>query len=163
MLRSLITTLVVVALAVHIQAAHAQTPQQWVEWGDRVHGGFGSLIAYGLRIGLDAMERLGAQRRELIIHYTDGPQTPCPCVVDGIAIAVSASLGQRTLSLDPNRTPPGMLGEVTITHKKSGRKLTYVLPQSALPLMQAINRDEKGVGRYEAVMKLDAALLYRVE
>jgi len=161
--RSLINFLVALALAFQVQAAHAQTPQQWVEWGDRVHGGFGSLIAYGIRIGLDAMERLGAKRRELVVHYTDGPQTPCPCVVDGIAIAVSASLGQRTLSLDPNRTAPGLLGKVTITDKKSGRKLTYELPQSALPLMQTINRDEKGVGRYEAVMKLDAALLYRVE
>lgn len=163
MQRLLKKMLVVLVLTAHIQSANAQTPQQWVEWGDRVHGGFGSLIAYGIRVGLDAMNRLGAERRELVVEYTDGPQTPCACVLDGIAIAVSASLGQRTLTLDPNRTAPGLLAKVTITHKKSGRKLTYVLPQSALPLMQAINRDEKGVGRFEAVMKLDAGLLYRAE
>jgi hypothetical protein len=163
MYRSLITALFACALSLHISSSFGQTPQQWVEWGDRVHGGFGSLIAYGIRIGLDAMQRLGAERRELIVHYTDGPQSPCPCVLDGIAIAVSAGLGQRTLTLDSGRTPAGMLGEVTITHRKSGRKLTYRLPQSALPLMQAINCDEKGVGRFEAVMKIDAAALYRVE
>jgi len=34
---------------------------------------------------------------------------------------------------------------------------------AVLPLMQAIHRDEKGVGRFEAVMKIDAASLYRFE
>jgi len=51
---------------------------------------------------------------------------------------------------------------VTFTHKPTGRKLTYELPQSVLPAMQAINRDTTGIGRYEAVMKLDAASLFRV-
>jgi formylmethanofuran dehydrogenase subunit E len=163
MRRSLVGILFILVLTACFQSARAQTPQQWVEWGDRVHGGFGSLIAYGIRIGLDSMQRLGAQRRELIVEYTDGPQSPCPCVLDGIAIAVSASLGQRTLTLDQGRTPAGLLGEVTITNRKTGRKVTYRLPQSALPLMQAINRDEKGVGRFEAVMKIDASALYSVQ
>jgi len=153
----------VLLLFLSLQNANAQTPQQWVEWGDRVHGGFGSLIAYGIRIGLDAMERLEADRRELEVVYTDGPQSPCPCVVDGIAIAVSASPGQRTLSVEPDRTAADELGRIRFTHKVSGRKLTYVLPQSALPLMNAINRDETGIGRLEAVMKLEAGLLYQVE
>ncbi len=154
---------IVLALFFSVQNANAQSPQQWVEWGDRVHGGFGSLIAYGIRIGLDAMERLDADRRELDVVYTDGPQSPCPCIVDGIAIAVSASVGQRTLSIDPERTAEGELGRVQFTHRESGRKLTYVLAQSAMPLMEAINRDEVGVDRFEAVMKLESGLLYQVE
>lgn len=149
-------------LALMAQGAHAQSPQQWVEWGDRLHGGFGSLIALGIRVGLDAMQRLGAERRELSVHYMDGPQTPCPCVIDGIAIAVSASPGQRTLSLDAERTSPDLLARVAFVHRPSGRKLTYELPLTALPLMQAINRDAKGVERYEAVMRLEAASLFRV-
>jgi formylmethanofuran dehydrogenase subunit E len=75
----------------------------------------------GIRIGLGAMQRLGAERRELLVSYTDGPESPCACVLDGVAIAVSASLGRRTLTLDPGRTATGWLGRVTITHKKSGR------------------------------------------
>jgi formylmethanofuran dehydrogenase subunit E len=149
-------------LALAAYPARAQTPEQWVEWGDRVHGGFGSLIALGIRVGLDAMQRLGAERRELSVRYFDGPQTPCPCVVDGIAIAVSASLGQRTLALDAERTPPGLLARVTFVHKQSGRTLTYELPQSILPAMQMINRDEQGVGRLAAVMKLEPSTLFRV-
>ncbi len=162
MMKRLRQLTVVAVLALTAQAARAQTPEQWVEWGDRVHGGFGSLIALGIRVGLDAMERLGADRRQLSVHYIDGPQTPCPCVLDGIAIAVSASLGQRTLSLDSERAPPGLLARVTFIHKQSGRKLTYELPQTVLPVMQTINRDDKGVGRYEAVMKLESTSLFRV-
>jgi formylmethanofuran dehydrogenase subunit E len=155
--------LAALALAIAVQAAHAQTPEQWVEWGDRVHGGFGSLIALGIRVGLDAMGRLGAARREVSVHYVDGPQTPCPCAIDGIAIAVSASTGQRTLVLDPDRTEAGLLARVTFTHKPSGRTVMYEIPQSVLPAMQAVNRDATtGLARYEAVMKLDSASLYRV-
>jgi len=43
-----------IVLALTAPAAHAQTPEQWVQWGERVHGGFGSLIALGIRVGLDA-------------------------------------------------------------------------------------------------------------
>jgi formylmethanofuran dehydrogenase subunit E len=150
------------ALALTVPAARAQTPEQWVEWGDRVHGGFGSLIALGVRVGQDAMQRLGAERRQLAVHYVDGPQTPCACVLDGIAIAVSASPGQRTLSLDAGRTAPGLLARVTFTHKPSGRTLVYELPQTVLPAMQKINQETTGVGRYEAVMRLDSVALFRV-
>lgn len=61
------------------------------------------------------------------------------------------------------RTAPGLLGRVTFTYKKTGRSVTYELPQAALPLMQTINQEEKGVGRYHAVMNLDANLLYRID
>jgi hypothetical protein len=149
-------------LALGSVAVPAQTPEQWVDWGDRVHGGFGSLIALGIRIGTDALQRMNVERRQLSVRYADGPQTACPCVIDGIAIAVSASLGQSTLSLDRERTAPGLLARVTFTDKASGRTLVYEVPASVLPVMQAINRDEKGVGRYEAVMRLDPATLFRV-
>ena len=32
----------------------AETPQEWITLGARVHGGFGSFIPVGIRIGLDA-------------------------------------------------------------------------------------------------------------
>lgn len=160
---TLLRQLVLIAvLAVTTQAPRAQTPQQWVEWGDRLHGGFGSLVALGIRVGRDAMERLGSERRQLSVHYVDGPQSPCACALDGIALAVSASPGQRTLVLDPERGATGLLARVTFRHRPSGRQLTYEVPQTVLPLMQMINQQATGVGRYEAVMGLDAAMLFRV-
>ena len=46
--------------------ARAETPEEWVKLGARVHGGFGSFIPVGIRIGEDAMKRLNAQPRELV-------------------------------------------------------------------------------------------------
>jgi hypothetical protein len=39
---------------------HAETPDEWVALGARVHGGFGGFIPLGIRIGLDALDRLHA-------------------------------------------------------------------------------------------------------
>ena len=39
-------------------SARAETPEEWVQLGTRVHGFFGGFVAAGIRIGLDAMERL---------------------------------------------------------------------------------------------------------
>ena len=36
-------------------SAHAETKQEWITLGARVHGGFGPFIPVGIRIGLDAM------------------------------------------------------------------------------------------------------------
>lgn len=47
------------------QSRSTETPDQWVELGRRVHGGFGSYIALGIRIGLDAMQRLNVTPRTL--------------------------------------------------------------------------------------------------
>ena len=115
--------------------AHAQSDAQWTEWGARVHGGFGSLIAYGVVIGQDALQRLHAQRRELSVHYVDGPQTPCACVLDGVSVAVSASLGQRTLVLDEQRAEPGVLARIRFTRRDNGATVEYELPQAMLARM----------------------------
>lgn len=55
-------------------------------------------MAYGVRIGTVALVRLVASRRPIKVECQDGPAAPCACVLDGIAIAVSARLGQRTLA-----------------------------------------------------------------
>ena len=42
-------------------AARAETPEQSGELLTRVHGGFGSFLSAGIRIGEDAMQRLDAK------------------------------------------------------------------------------------------------------
>ena len=65
----------------------------------RVHGGFGSFLPVGIRIGEDAMKRLDAKPRELSVMFYQGEGTPCPCAADGVGLAVYASPGQGTLRL----------------------------------------------------------------
>ena len=38
-------------------SASAETPDEWVALGTRVHGGFGAFIPLGIKIGEDAVER----------------------------------------------------------------------------------------------------------
>jgi hypothetical protein len=53
-------------------AVHAETPEEWVKLLGRVHGGFGSSLPVGIRIGEDAMQKLKAQPRELSVIYYAG-------------------------------------------------------------------------------------------
>lgn len=46
-------------------SARAETPEELVTLGARVHGAFGAYIPVGIRIGLDALQRLDAKPREV--------------------------------------------------------------------------------------------------
>ena len=86
--------------------ADAETPEEWITLGARVHGGFGAFIPLGIKIGLDAVDRLHAKPRELTVLYYDSDSSPCACFADGIALATYASVGQRTLVIEPEKAPP---------------------------------------------------------
>lgn len=150
------------ALLWGLAPAQAQSDAEWTDWGARVHGGFGSLIAYGVVVGQDALQRLHAQRRELSVHYVDGPQTPCACVLDGVAIAVTASLGQRTLVLDEQRAEAGVLARIRFTRRDNGAALEYVLPQAMLARMVAINQEVPPARRLAVVRRLPVHDLFQV-
>lgn len=141
--------------------ARAETPEQWVTLGARVHGAFGSFIPVGIRIGLDALQRLDAKPRGVTVVYYSGPKSPCPCPADGIAIATMASVGQNTLHVAPEKAPEDMMGVAVIRSKATGAGLKYSIPASWLPKLIAINKEYDPIGRYNAVM--NAADLFSVE
>jgi len=110
--------------------ARSETAQEWIALGTRVHGGFGSFIPVGIRIGEDALRRLGVARREVSMVDSSGPNAPCPSVADGIAIATEASVGQGTLQVMPETSPPGTFGLAVIRDKRSGKSWRYTIPAS---------------------------------
>jgi FmdE, Molybdenum formylmethanofuran dehydrogenase operon len=111
----------------------------WIERGAQAHGGFGSLIALGIRIGEDAMKQLLAERRELDVTYFNGKIAPCPCLVDGISVISMASLGQGTLRISPEPAADGLFGRVVFKHRKTGAAVEYTIPDTVAPLMQSAN------------------------
>jgi formylmethanofuran dehydrogenase subunit E len=143
--------------------AGAQSPEDWIRLGESVHGGFGTLIPLGIRIGLDARERLGAAPRELDVTYYDGEGTPCPCVVDGILIATRASPGQGTLRVAAEKAPAGFKGEALIRHRKTGKALRYRIPAAAYGEVLSWNKGRTPRERYDAVMRAAASSLFIVE
>ena len=133
-------------------AAVAETPEEWVALGARVHGGFGAFIPVGIRIGLDALKRLDARPREVSVVFFDGEKTPCPCIADGIMLATTASPGQGTLQIAPEKAPPGLMGVAIIRHRKTGKTVRYEIPAELGPKLLEWNKAFEPLGRYEAVM-----------
>jgi len=142
-------------------AASAETPDEWVALGARVHGGFGSFIPLGIKIGLDATKRLNAKPRELTVLYYDSDKSPCACFADGIAIATYASVGQRTLKIAPEKAPDGAAAVVVIRRGQGGAGFKYTIQLSALANLASMNKDLDPRGRYDAVMAADG--LYQAE
>ena len=141
--------------------ARAETPEEWVKLGARVHGGFGSFIPVGIRIGLDALKRLEAEPRGITVVYYSGAKAPCPCPADGIAIATMASAGQGTLHVSPDKAPESALGVAEIRSKATGAGVRYTIAASWIPKLIAMNKEYDPLGGYNAVM--DAADLFDVE
>ena len=142
--------------------ARAETPSEWVALLTRVHGGFGSFLPVGIRIGEDAMKRLGAKPRELSVVFYQGEGTPCPCAADGVGLATYASTGQGSLQIASEKSAPGTFAVVVIRPRKGGDGLRYTVPMSMMPKLGQINASiQDPLGRYDAVMAI--ADLYSVE
>lgn len=137
-------------------AAQAETAEEWISLGARVHGGFGSYIPVGIRIGLDALERLNAKTREVAVIYYDSDKAPCACFADGIAIATVASVGQRTLEIASEKAPAGTLALIIIRHKRTGEAVKYTVDEKWREKLAEWNRTLDARGRYDAVMMADA-------
>jgi len=135
--------------------ARAETPEEWVRLLTRVHGGFGSFLPVGIRIGEDAMKRLNANPRELSVTFYQGDGVPCPCPADGVMLAVGASPGQGTLQVAAEKSPPGTFAVVLIRPRQGGDGLKYTVPISFMPKLGQINSTiQDPLARYKAVMAL---------
>jgi hypothetical protein len=159
----MIAKLAVLALSLVLcpLAAHSETPDEWVTLGARVHGGFGSFIPLGIKIGLDAAQRLKAEPRTLSVVYYDSDTSPCACFADGIAIATYASVGQRSLTIASEKAPAGTAAVIVIRPRNGDAGFKYTIPMAALSALGPMNQSLDPRGRYDAVMAMDG--LFQVE
>jgi formylmethanofuran dehydrogenase subunit E len=135
--------------------AQAETPAQWIELGARVHGAFGAFIPIGIRIGLDAKERLKTGPRGLTMTYLTGEKAPCPCIADGVMLATDASPGQGTLVIAAEKAPAGILAVVIVRNRKTGEGLRYTVADTWLPKVIEWNKTLDPAGRFDAAMKAE--------
>jgi formylmethanofuran dehydrogenase subunit E len=133
--------------------ARAETPTEWIELGARVHGAFGAFIPVGIRIGLDAKERIKAEARGLAVTYYTGEKAPCPCIADGVMLATNASPGQGTLVIAPEKAPAGLLAVAVVC--KTGEGLRYTVADAWLPKVLEWNKTFDPAGRFDAAMKAE--------
>jgi len=149
------TCLLAVLLACAAASAQAETPEEWVALGARVHGAFGSFIPVGIRIGLDALQRLDTRQRTVTVIYYSGAKAPCPCPADGIAIATMASPGQGTLQVAQDKAPSGLMGLAVIRSKATGAGLRYTIDEAWIAKLIDMNKTFDPMGRYNAVMQAE--------
>jgi formylmethanofuran dehydrogenase subunit E len=116
----------------------AETPEEWITSGARVHGAFGAFIPLGIKIGLDAVQRLRAKPRELTILYFDSDQSPCACFADGVAIATYTSL--RTVTMAAEKAPAGAAAVIVIRPRKGGPGYKYTIPLASLAKLAEMNK-----------------------
>ena len=135
--------------------AQAEAPSEWIELGARVHGAFGAFIPIGIRIGLDAKERIKAEPRGLAVTYYTGEKAPCPCIADGVMLATNASPGQGTLVIAPEKAPAGMLAVVVVRNRKTGEGFRYTVADRWLPKVIEWNNTLDPAGRFDAAMKAE--------
>ena len=134
-----------------LSPVRSETREQWIELGARVHGAFGAFIPVGIRIGLDAKERLRADPRGLSVTYYNGEKPPCPCVADGVMIATQASPGQGTLQIAPEKAPAGIMAAIVIRNRKTGEGLKYSIADQWLPTILSWNKLDPAA-RFDAAM-----------
>ena len=149
------------AIVIAVTPVRAETEAEWIALGTRIHGGFGPFIPMGIRIGLDAKARLGAEPREMIVIFYSGEKSPCPCIADGIMLATQASPGQGTLLVSPEKASPGMLAVAVIRNRKTGEGLRYSIGNEWMPKVVEWLRTLDAPGRYQTVMKAED--LFKVE
>jgi formylmethanofuran dehydrogenase subunit E len=142
----------VALLSLFSSAGRAESPQQWIELGTRIHGGFGAFIPAGIRIGLDALERLKAERRGVTVVFYSGEKSPCPCIADGVMLATQASPGQGTLQVAAEKAPAGLLAVVVIRDRKTGAGLRYSVADAWMAKIVEWNKALDPAGRYQAAM-----------
>jgi len=135
--------------------ADAQTREEWIALGTRVHGGFGAFIPVGIRIGQDALKRLKAEPRDVAVTYYDSDKAPCACIADGIMIATTTSPGQRTLTIAAEKAPAGTMAVAVIKHRNTGAEVKYTVSEAWLPKLFEINKKHDPAGRYDEIMKAD--------
>jgi formylmethanofuran dehydrogenase subunit E len=136
-------------------AVAAETPEEWIKLGTRVHGGFGAFIPVGIRIGHDALDRLKAEPRGVTVTFYSGEKAPCPCIADGVMLATQASPGQGTLVVAAEKAPPRALAVVVVRDRKSGAGLRYTVADAWMARIAEWNSSLEAAGRYQAVMSAD--------
>lgn len=140
-----IVGVLLMSIAISVSAFIEQAPppgeNEWVALGTTVHGGFGSYVALGIDIGLTALARLHAERGLLDVTVIDGPNTPCPCIADGVMLSTGSTPGRGTLRVDAHTGPPGSFATLEFRMRNTSKGLRVIVPADARERLDRINQE----------------------
>jgi hypothetical protein len=104
------------------------------------HGTPGPWALCAWRIGVDALARLGAARErawELDVVLRAPREVRYACMLDGLLAATGASPGKLGLRLEPVEGEAAL--QALVTHRPSGRTLTYTLPAAVRDAIREVD------------------------
>lgn len=130
-----------ITVSAFIEQAPPPTTSEWAALATSVHGGFGSYVALGIDIGLIAMARLHAERGQLDVTVFDGPDTPCPCIADGVMLSTGSTPGRGSLRVDARRGSPGTFATVEFRMRNTSKGLQVIVPADARERLDRINQE----------------------
>ena len=99
---------------------------------ERFHGHLGPMVALGARMGEHAVvvHRMPTYFG-MTVRVECGPEPPATCILDGLQMAIGATMGKKNIQ----HIPADDL-KVTITEDKSGRSVTYTVNSSTKDLLK---------------------------
>jgi len=112
-------------------------------------------------VDLDSSAQIIVKPRELNVVYYGSDRSPCACFADGVATATQASVGQRTLTIAPEKAPIDDAAVIVIRPRQGGVGFKYTIPVAALAKLSQMNKEFDPRGRYDAVMS--SVGLFQVE
>ncbi|MDF2955615.1 MAG: Formylmethanofuran dehydrogenase subunit E [Candidatus Alkanophagales archaeon MCA70_species_2] len=107
------------------------------------HGHLGPFLVLGLKMGLFALERLGAAKYELSVVVETDSKPPASCIIDGIQVSTGCTVGRGNLKVKWCEGTP------KIVFKKDSKLLGIKVKKEALREIRAKMKREGG----EAVAK----------
>ena len=131
-----------------------ETPEEWVALGARVHGFFGGFIPAGIRVGLDALERLKAKPRTLYRQVLEGREGRVPVHARRRHARHQRQPGQGTVAIAPDPAPAGIYAVIVIRDRKTGEGVKYTVAEEWQWKMIGWNKEEP-LARYDDAMKAD--------
>jgi formylmethanofuran dehydrogenase subunit E len=120
------------------------------------HGHLGPWLALGLKMGVEALEKLGVERYwKMRVVAECELEPPVTCLIDGLQLATGATMGKRNIEAragDPVR--------VSVTSEKTGKCVEFTLlpqaPQMFDDWYNEVGEDETAHRVFEA----ESAALY---
>jgi len=97
----------VAAIAGETLQRHGRVEWESVLLTNELHGHLGLYSILGAKMGIRALELLGAGLDEVDVLSRAGAEAPLSCLTDGLQVATGATLGRGSIAVDPEAHRPG--------------------------------------------------------
>jgi formylmethanofuran dehydrogenase subunit E len=115
-----------------------------LEQAAEFHGHLGPFLAIGVRMGLIGLKKIGGSKsNQLVVTAALPLRVPFSCIIDGLQVSTSCTVGNQKLSLEDSPTI-----QARFRRKDNGQEIVIALDRSVFEKMknqllrEAVSEDE---------------------